>query len=41
MGLTVIKQEVENYKNGKALDSEDILKVLEEIDSACNTSLDI
>ena len=29
------------YINSKVLDSEDILKVLEEIDSACNTSLDI
>ena len=41
MGVTVIKRELENHENGKELDGEDILKVLEEIDSACNTSLDI
>jgi hypothetical protein len=41
MGVTVIKRELEIHENGKTLDSEDILKVLEEIDSACNTSLDI
>ena len=41
MGLVIIKQEIQEHKGGKIIDCQDLLSVVQEIDSACNTSLHI
>jgi signal transduction histidine kinase len=41
MGLMIIKKELEEHQEGKGIDSSDMLSVVEEVENASNTSLDI
>ena len=41
MGLMIIKRELEDHKDGNVIDSKDILSVVEEVENASITSLDI
>jgi signal transduction histidine kinase len=41
MGLHILKRELERYQDGKQIDYRDIITVVEEIDNACDASLEI
>ena len=41
MGLHILKRELDRCQGGKEMDYRDIITIIEEIDNACDTSLDI